>query len=416
MLSRRNHSASIDPSPAQPAGGPPEYGSYTGPAASGNDARPRPAGQRSGLLKVPFNWDLGLIEKVADINRRPDTLYRAAEFYAADRRSVIGSGRDAESLPDRPYPLEDYVQECTRHGLVLDYVLNAPMLVARQVEQAMRQVESLLDAGIRTFTVGNPLLAERMRGTFPGVHLTCSVNLKVDSCERARQAMCLAAFDTILLDNRRSRDFPLMRELHRRLPQVDFAVLVNESCLNDCLLQLHHQDLLAQCSRVGGLEDGGGDWPHDFCTRMKLQHPEYVMKAPWIRPEDLHYVFEAGVAMAKIAGRTETSDWIVEATTAYATGKFSGDIWRLIEKSGLTSPCWERKAGRKLPPVRYRVNNAALDDGFIKPFVVGAVPCVNGSVGCGNCTHCARWTAKAVQKPDNAAERLRDLDDLAGAA
>ena len=127
-------------------------------------------------------------------------LYAIAKnaALAARRRPRPVRGDVFSDVPLGPPDFMDYIQ----HDL--DYVLNAPMLVARQVEQAMRQVESLLDARVRTFTVGNPLLAGKMRGTFPGVHLTCSVNLKVDSCERARQAMCLAAFDTILLDNRRS--------------------------------------------------------------------------------------------------------------------------------------------------------------------------------------------------------------------
>jgi hypothetical protein len=180
----------------------------------------------------------------------------------------------------------------------------------------------------------------------------------------------------------------------------------------DCVLQPHHQDLLANMSRCGGLGDASIDYCHGLCAKRKLQDPVQVLKAPWIRPDDVHYLFEAGVTTVKLAGRTMDSAWIAKLASVYTAGRFDGyDVWPFIEKSGLTSSDWENALGRKLPPCRYTVNNSALD-GFLEPFVDGTSPCLRRHGGCGDCGHCASWTAKAVGLPHNREERLHDVEEL----
>jgi collagenase-like PrtC family protease len=75
--------------------------------------------------------------------------------------------------------------------------------------------------------------------------------------------------------------------------------------------------------------------------------------------------------LVKLAGRTESSEWIQRLCEAYAQGKYDGDIWELIEKPGSVRPEWESVLNKKLDPCRYKLNNEELE-GFIESFVKGS--------------------------------------------
>ncbi len=370
--------------------------------------------------EVPYNWDRDLPRLLGEINEREDTRYPVVSVYAADRRSVTGSGRPGSALAARTRPYREYVEDFHEYGIRMKYVLNAPFHGGRDLTPQMQTavldvVAELVSAGIDSVTVAAPLLAMVIHKEFPELALSTSVNNHLDSTERVRQLFAYVPYRTIMLDNRHSRNFPLIRVLRGEFPEQELTVLANESCLPDCVLQLHHQDLLANMSRCDGLIDATVDWCHCLCAREKLKDPIQVLKAPWVRPDDAHWLFEAGATTVKLAGRTMNADWILRLAAAYTACRCDeDDVWPFVEKSGLRSSDWEHVLQRELSPCRFVVKNRRLD-GFIEPFVQGASPCIREYGGCRNCGHCARWAAKAVEVPGNRETRLDDLQELTGA-
>lgn len=367
--------------------------------------------------EVPYNWDYSMPRFLGEINARDDTQHPITSVYAADRWSVTGSGRPGNSLAERTRPYREYFDAFHAQGIAFKYVMNAPYHGGRELTQEMqipvlKKVDELVEAGVDSLTITAPFLAMVIHEHFPDLALSTSVNNHLDSIERVRQLLSYVPYGTIIVDHRYSRNFPLIRLLREQYPKHDLTVLANESCLADCVLQSCHQDLLGNMSRAGGSGDITIDWCHCLCAREKLDDPVKVLKAPWVRPDDAHYLFEAGATTVKLAGRTMSRNWILRLAAAYAAGRFDGlNVWPLIEKSGLTAPDWENVLRRELRPCRYIVRNADLD-GFIEPFVNGSAPCVRRAGGCADCGHCAKWTAKAVDVPANRQERRRDLDDL----
>jgi collagenase-like PrtC family protease len=363
-------------------------------------------------LKIPFNWDLSLLGALAKINEHGKTVYPIVEVYAADKYSLIGSGRTAATVSERKLPVRAYIEEAHRHGIRFEYLWNAITLGGRewdpQLQEALyKESKELVDAGVDGFTVSHPLLGLKLKKWFPKVAISTSVNNHLDSVERIRQLSQYVLFDRIMLDHRASRSFGLIRRIHAAFPKLPIIVLANEACLPDCVLQSYHQEHTANSSR----RDSTGACPdlcRILCTSAKLRNPLYTLKAPWVRPEDLHYLFEAGASVIKLAGRTEKSEWIRSLARAYAWGSYDGDIWWFMEKPGSERPEWEKVLNRNLEPCRFSVNNRDLD-GFIEPFVEGSVPCVKGTHGCGACRWCEKWMF-AVSCPGNIKERLKDLD------
>lgn len=365
-------------------------------------------------LEVPFNFDMALFDFFDVLNTSRETKHPVRVVYAADRFSLTGSGRAASSLSERRLPIKDYVQAAHAVNVKFHWLYNAPNLGNREWTPEFRkklraQMEELVEAGVDCCVAAHPVILDMLRQWAPELKRGTSVNTHLDSVERARQIVEFPGVSTIMMDHRNVRNFSLIRELRKAFPTKEIIVLVNESCLRDCVYQSFHQAALSAASQIDGCVSDP-DFCHLCCGREKLSRPENTLKAPWIRPEDIKHVFEAGGTLVKLAGRTESTAWIREVTTAYATGVCEGDVFRFIEKSGLTNRLWEGLLGKSLPPCRFKVDNAKLD-GFIDPFVKGTVPCVKGAYGCGACDWCNRHM-HAVEFPQNQQERRMEIEEL----
>lgn len=365
-------------------------------------------------LKVPFNWDISLLDELGKINRSGKTLYPVIDVYAADKYSVVGSGRTAVTVKERALPIDAYIEKAHSNGIKFEYLWNAITLSGKEWDEDFQdemyeEAHKLVLAGVDSFTVSHPLLTLKLKQWFPSITVTSSVNNHLDSIEKISQLIQYVSFDRIMLDNRSSRNFGLIRRVHSVFPKNPIIVLANEACLPDCVLQSCHQEHTAHASRHGS-DYNAPDLCRIMCSAAKLKNPVYSLKAPWIRPEDIHYLYKAGTSLVKLAGRTENSEWIQRLCEAYAQGKYSGDIWDLIEKPGSIRPEWESVLNKKLDKCRYTVNNEELS-GFIEPFVEGTVPCVKGNRGCGSCKWCDKWM-HALSCPSNLKERLEDIESI----
>ncbi len=370
-------------------------------------------------LKVPYNWDYDLLAQLGKINRDPRTKYPVREVYAAKKFSILGSGRTASTTYDMTRPLKEYVDEAHRHGIGFEYLWNAITIAGKEwdtdfQDKLFEEARTLVEAGVDGLTVTNPLLCLKIKTWFPEIKVSSSVNNHLDSLERISQAIDYFKIDRLMLDNRLARNFGFVTQVHEAFPDHPIIVLVNEACLPDCVLQAYHQEHTAHASR-SNQDYAAPDLCRIFCTRKKMQEPVYTLKAPWVRPEDVHYLFEAGASLMKLAGRTERSEWIVKLARAYACGEYQGDIWELIEKPGSVRPEWDEVMKKKIQHGRFQVDNQKLE-GFIEPFVKGSVPCVKtGYAGCGSCRWCHQWMP-AVTIPDRLEERIEEVDAIFAAA
>jgi len=365
-------------------------------------------------LSIPFNWDKHLINKLGELNRESDNQLSVSQIYGSDPFSITGSGRAGNTLAKREFDFKFYIDQAHKNGIQFNYLWNVISMGGAEWsldKKLYKQAKNLVESGVDCITVAIPLLALKLKNWFPELKISCSVNNKIDSVEKVHQLKTYFNVDRIIVDHRCSRNINLIKTIHREFPDTSLSVLVNESCLPDCILQVSHQYYLAQISRENALLSfNPPDLCHNLCGITKLSDPLYVLKSPWVPPQDIHYLTEAGISLIKLAGRTKDSEWILKLARIYAKGKFEGNIWPFIEKSGLRSKEWDSYLGKELEPCHYKVENHLLK-GFFIPFVNGTVPCVQNSTGCGNCKWCSRWM-QAVSYPTNGRERLDDLKQL----
>jgi collagenase-like PrtC family protease len=132
------------------------------------------------------------------------------------------------------------------------------------------------------------------------------------------------------------------------------------------------------------------------CTLERFRDASQFIKSRWIRPEDIPIYEETGIDFFKIAGRAMPSEWIINATAAYPSRQYQGNLRDIlyvpdpkIEYAGPTSPSIE--IARIGSPPKVYIDNQSLQ-GFIDFFK--KQDCLSG---CAHCDYCQKTADKVVQ-------------------
>jgi collagenase-like PrtC family protease len=279
-----------------------------------------------------------------------------------------------------PQPRQDevssYVAKAREKGLAFYYCLNVACLGNREFSaQGQRwlveHLGALADAGVRGVVLSNPYLIAFVRRRFPGFSVAVSTAAAIDSIDKALFYEQQGA-DVLYLPEFVNRDFTLLRKIRGRV-RAKLVLLANVGCLLHCPIRQYHINLVSHSNE--SMELGTYvDYPLMWCSREKARDAGQMLKAPWIRPEDLAYYESLGIDEFKLAGREMDREWIERAARAYAARHYEGDLNDLILGFDHLEPY-----GR-LP---VRIANRALD-GFIE-FFRSKRDCRSG---CGDCHYC----------------------------
>ncbi len=154
------------------------------------------------------------------------------------------------------------------------------------------------------------------------------------------------------------------------------------------------------------------DWPILGCIGARLASPVELLRATFIRPEDLHRYEELGYDHFKLTERFKTTERLLETVAAYRARRFDGNLMRLLgtyaAASGLP-PNFEvlSRSGmdrdglcEAAQPLFGALGHVVVDnralDGFLDYFVEHSPDCPN--LVCGDeCRHCHGYLERAVK-------------------
>ena len=331
------------------------------------------------------------------------------ELFGACDESPLGHGRPRAVTPPVSWKdLERHVRRCRDAGIGFNLLLNPLCLDAREESRRLerdvrRTLARAVELGVTGTTLAHPWLVELARET--SLRIRVSVFVGIETVEQARYWESLGA-DVLALDTH-----ALCRDLRgigriREGVRADVELPVNIGCLLRCPLARTHAARISHSSRPGAQ-------PADPCVRwcreQKRVDPVNLVRADFIRPEDLDRYRALGVGHFKIVDRSCSSEALVERVRAYHARRWDGDLLDLIGPRGTaprTRPLpvldalrhlgWRRAwalvndAPRLMDPsLPWFVDNRALDD-LVLPEGCRAT-------GCERCGHCARVAAKAVR-------------------
>jgi len=289
------------------------------------------------------------------------------------------------------------VADARARQLPFYYALNVACLGNREFTAEgqrwlVEQLGGLQDLGIEGVVLANPYLIAFARARFPELRVAVSTAAAVDSLEKARFFEARGV-DLIYLPEYVNRDLRLLRKIRRGVG-CRLALLVNVGCLLHCPIRGYH---ISVVSHSGESQELGTyvDYPLMWCTQEKAREPGQMLKAPWVRPEDLSVYEALGYHEFKLAGREMDPGWIERAARAYAARRWDGDLNDLILGFDHLEP---------FGAMPLRLPNRALD-GFVDFFQTKH----DCRQGCGDCRYCDDWARQVARGADAApafAERI----------
>ena len=365
-------------------------------------------------LLVPTNWDRELIPFLSQIKAD-------IEVYGVLPTSMIGSGGSGPNVPQMTLEqVEEFIKLSHSAGLIFNYLLNAPCMNNMEWDEdthkaLLEHLEWLCDVGVERITVAIPYLLELVKSQFPHLKVEVSTIAHVNSVARAKFFESLGA-DAIMLDANINRDFKLLRAI-RGTVACELGVLTNSSCLYQCPYEYYHNNTLGHASQNHNQLNGFYmDYSVLHCSLSNFTDTSQFVKARWIRPEDIHIYQELGIDFFKIGGRAMPTEWIINATEAYASLHYPGNLHDILNNfspktRSVASNLSSAQITTIASPPKVYIDNQALE-GFIDFFE--KQDCLSG---CSHCKYCQEVADRIVKidrtEADKYASVLKKfLDDL----
>jgi len=268
-------------------------------------------------LCISSQWDDGCLETYARLG--------ASEIYCSLQMGAVGSARPAVCLPAAEIEAaRDHIREARRLGMSFNYIANAICLGNMEYSAEGRSqlddyFRMMVDLGADYVTLAIPYLIELVKKDYPGLKVKVSEIANVGTLQRARYYERMGV-DVITLEIAQNRNFKVLESIRRGLsPEVELELVVNAACLFQCPYHDYHNNIVGHTTQAGHPLNGYYmDYCMMRCVPEKLVHPEEIVKAPWIRPEDLSVYEEIGIRRFKISNRVGPSSVGLNCLKAYS--------------------------------------------------------------------------------------------------
>ena len=385
-------------------------------------------------LSLACNWQDDLLEALD--GTAVTTLYgrRASDPIGGGRPSAFVLGRWGRRSH------AEFIRRVRRRGLSFNYLLNTACLdnleMSRQGQRAIRAtLDWVAESGADRVTVSLPLLARVVRQHYPQLRIAAGMFANIDTLQTALRWEDLGADLLTLPGPTVNRDLPLLRQLAERC-QAEVQLIANNACMLGCHMRHHHAAAISHASQSRHWSGGFYvDHCAIACKLAKLRDPAEILKADWIRPEDLPIYEALGVRHFKLVDRTFPTAALVRIARAYSARRHDGNLLELFPSMARTVAderartsvvaSTARVLGTYLKPrhanplglrglkglfgaLDLRVDNRRLD-GFLDGLPAAGCP----STDCRACGHCRSWAKKVVEVDPEAREAaVRRFEDV----
>ncbi len=283
-------------------------------------------------IRVSTNWDNALLDGLANTCTE--------EVYGKLAHDVVGGVRPAFLLPQiSRQEAEEHVRNAHEKGIRFNYLINTMCLNnIHYSRKGYREIVELLEwigaIGVDIVTAGFPYRVRLVQEVLPGMKIKASSVCRINSVYRAKQYEDLGV-NEIILDENINRDFDTLKAI-RQAVDCELELISNPCCLHDCPHQGEHVAHDGHASQDHSMDNYCYlQFPYYNCTLKKFTNPVEIIKARWIRPEDLWAYEEIGYSKFKVVERFKRSDVLLSTVMAYHNRSFDGN---LIDMLTLTNP------------------------------------------------------------------------------
>lgn len=358
---------------------------------------------KNAKFMVPCNWDPKLIDKALK--------YPVKCFYGKLKTDLIGGGRAPYRLNDvNRQHAEKYIQTLRKNDIDFTYILNTSCMGNREFTNEFRRdlfelLEWIQKSGAKAVTVAVPFLASVVKDNFPKLKINVSKMAKVDSVRKARMWEDLGAVSANL-DHNLVKNFQAIRHITSN-SDMEFHVIVNDSCLFSCPWDMYHNILESHASMSN--RANYVSYCTYNCRKRFTENPAEIIKSIFVRPEDIDEYVDAEIPTFKLIDRIKPTNWIINALDAYSRRKYDGNLLdlfalfsnfgkkpedvRLLQQNEIkTASQIQQLRSSELFNVNYHIDNSKLN-GFFNHFKTH--DCQNFVCGT-TCRYCDLIAKKAL--------------------
>ncbi|MCX8131541.1 MAG: U32 family peptidase [Clostridia bacterium] len=356
---------------------------------------------------MPFslstNFDHNLITQVKNFDIK--------KIYGKLSRDIFGGGRSSVLLPEvsRKH-IKEHVEIAHKNGIEFDYLLNSTCInniehTKAGLKAVYEELEWLRSIKVDWITVSIPFLIEIIKKAAPEIKIGLSVSAHVDSLEKARHFERMGV-DEITLPESLNRNFGLLKKISKNI-NCDIRLIATNSCVIGCPYKKYHGNYLSHTSQSNNNASSQllVDMCYLKCTRYILENPVELIKACWIRPEDLQYYEDIGIKNFKLTERNKNTPALLKTASAYYNRSYDGylsDLLSLADSSHFLSPNFQvifesgmfsnssyMDAIKLYSYRKFKIRNQALN-GFLEFFVNEEIDCLNRNCG-SECRYCYKY-------------------------
>jgi collagenase-like PrtC family protease len=282
------------------------------------------------------SWDNKLVDIVATLNQEHQKS-RIIEFYGSFPRSLTGSARHPDKLPNiTEEEFEAHISYARSKGIEFNYIMNAPELDGTEKNETwLKSLRTFLaylhDAGVEKLTITHPFLIEFVCNEFPDFGVVVSVIAGVNTVNEAQYydkmgvERIVADFYTI------NRNFERLAAIVNQI-KCKVELIVNSPCLAYCPDRQAHYASVGRASREDQTKETHDEVFLPKCGMKRLLNPLELIKSHFIRPEDIKEYEKIGIDVFKLVGRTFPTEFLAHSARAYLSGYYEGDLLDIIQQ------------------------------------------------------------------------------------
>ncbi len=393
-------------------------------------------------LTIPVNWEDDYFEKI--------DFSETEELYGKLNLDGLGGGRPTLTLPGvKKEKVKDFVDEAHRRKLKFNYLMNGTCMDNLEItkngyKDIRKTLDWLSEINVDGISVSLPMVMEIIKKNYPNFSISVSVQVRIDSFEKARYWENLGADKLNISYVDINKNFDEIRKIKEKT-SCKLQTIANLMCMNRCPMVTLHANYNAHASQKNHVSDNFSfDYYLFSCAEKLLSNPVEILKSAFIRPEDIHYYEEAGIDNIKLVERIMTTDALALIVKAYTQRSYDGNMMDLIH--GLSKYLIYNKDQYYFKGIKYvlqpsKINlfkayklvnqldkirkekafNESFDlyidnkklDGFMDFFHKG-----NCHRDCNECNYCDKFAQKAVrylvpvEKHQEAMRSLRDARNM----
>lgn len=371
-------------------------------------------------FSLPLVYQDKYIDHVIEITNRIRQSDRSIyELYGSLPQDPVGNLRPANmNNRNTANHLKAIIQKLHASGIRFDYVMNSLLLPSphsvRYRDDVIEFIGKLEYMGVDSVTVTVPYLIMLIKKHFPMMRINASICNEIATVNEAKEFEEMGA-DVIVLDRDINRDFGLLKKI-RKTVNCEIKVLCNSPCLYHCVNVTYHglhssilsNSFFSRHPYVGNVRRI--PYATFYCHERFFKDPVELIKAHWIRPEDVGVYADLGISLFKIDGRDKKAKYITKVVDAYVDGHYDGNLFHLLKpefqedvNTISDTPYFDadRLDEKKLEewteffineqtPWGLGIQNSDLE-GFIDAFAQEKVVCRGNCDGCG---YCERYAEK----------------------